>query len=247
MSLIHLISDLHLEFGGEFPLIPNVDILILAGDITTLSKSNRYHEFLSYCTEIVSEIIMIAGNHEYYHTTKSSNEIDEELKMIAEKFKNVHFLQQSYVDLFGFRFIGCTLWSNIPSEYSDIIHSQMSDYRKIFISDEKLNKRLLTIEDTLKWHAKQCDYLIEQIHVSPNPIIIITHHAPIIQSNSKRPIDYAFGTDLKHIINDKVILWTYGHTHQSWKESYKFCTIWSNPIGYPDEYTGYSVGDIIQL
>ena len=73
MTSIHILSDIHLEFEDYSPSV-EADIIILAGDIHvgTGGLSWARKQFAQ------SEIIYVAGNHEFYRYT---------YQILLEKFR----------------------------------------------------------------------------------------------------------------------------------------------------------------
>lgn len=73
---IQVYSDLHLEFYKKYyPLIePKAEILLLLGDIGKISSKN-YLEFIKDCSTKFKYILIVLGNHEYYHSKKSMNKL----------------------------------------------------------------------------------------------------------------------------------------------------------------------------
>jgi predicted phosphohydrolase len=237
MTLIHLISDIHLEFNNSFPNIPsNIDILLLAGDIG-FPHQDEYKEFLIYCSKKCKNVILITGNHEYYYS-ESFEKIDQKVSNLLTDITNVHFLQRDYIDINGFRIIGCTFWTKIPFEHSQKINNSISDYKKIYN---------ITPNDINKLHQTHFDWLETEIDNSPLPIIIITHHAPSFKKTFDYSLDYAYYINIKKLNLDKVVLWAYGHTHEAQKYNHNVTTFWCNPVGYLKEKTGYSQSLIVQL
>jgi len=63
---LHILCDLHLEFGQiEIPAT-HADVIILAGDVSVGTKGAAWalHQFPS------TPVIYIMGNHEFYHYQK---------------------------------------------------------------------------------------------------------------------------------------------------------------------------------
>ncbi|GEM69211.1 hypothetical protein SMI01S_28170 [Sphingobacterium mizutaii NBRC 14946 = DSM 11724] len=78
-------------------------------------------------------VLYVLGNHEYYKGSypKTLNKV----KAIAEN-SNVHLLEDSFIDIDGIRFHGCTLWTDFsifgdPIEFGIICQSAMNDYKMI--------------------------------------------------------------------------------------------------------------------
>ena len=105
MASIHILSDLHLEFEDYFPSV-EADIVILAGDIHVGTGG------FSWAREKFpdSEIIYVAGNHEFYHYTYQT--LLEQFRIEAKKYQ-IHFLEKDKIVLNGMRFLGCTMGSTI--------------------------------------------------------------------------------------------------------------------------------------
>lgn len=228
---LHILSDLHLEFGPfDLPDIER-DVLILAGD-THVSRS--LEKFLKRAAE-KSPVIFIAGNHEFYH-----NEMCHKSKFFRSiRRPNIFFLDNGFVQINGFTFVGCTLWTDMNHKNPEImkyIDSKMNDYHII-----QLESNRFTPEDASSLHDFSVGYIKYCLtKFDPRKTVIITHHAPSFKStscwDSIDPIKYAYASDLNHFIEQtNPLLWIHGHVHCSYDYSIKETRIVCNARGYvPD-------------
>ncbi|CAH7340575.1 putative RNA 2'-phosphotransferase (modular protein) [Vibrio chagasii] len=129
--VVALISDTHLEESlpmlskrsmREFipdcqylPDIPNcVDVLLLAGDICELKKTELYIDALKHLCSQVPHVVAVAGNHEYWGTNYQKAEgIREEL---SEMFDNLHYINNEVVEINGVKIFGSTMWNNFDHD-----------------------------------------------------------------------------------------------------------------------------------
>jgi predicted phosphohydrolase len=235
---IQYVSDLHLEllfkntiklFNHHF--VPQGDICILAGDIgNPFHKS--YTDHLYMINSQFKKTFLIAGNHEYYN-----NDIDEtkqKITSICEKLENVSFLDNSFEDYNGYRFIGSTLWTNI-------INKQYT------INDTKMIRNM-SVDKYNLLHQECCNFLNETLHnctINDIKSVIITHHLPIYELTHPkyRNSFYAnyqqwFHANLDTMIknNSKIISAViYGHTHSESIQQHYGVNFYCNPLGYHGE------------
>ena len=234
-------SDLHLEFikpnkiNRFIKKIPNSidEICILAGDIGNPYQPN-YDIFMSFISSHFKKTFVIAGNHEYYNSTKTIKETNDYLDEYFKKFSNISFLNNSYENYENFIFIGSTLWTHISNpEYkiNDVYNIPKFDY----IEYNQLHKECVDfLEKTLQ----------NALHDNEN-CIIITHHVPsysLIDGKYKtiemNPYNQWFNCDMDTLINEhskKIKCWIYGHTHTRSNRMLNMIPFICNPIGYPNE------------
>lgn len=227
-----VISDIHLEFmKGKIPqIIPKCSTLVLAGDIGN-PMLESYGRFLRKCANDFQNIILIHGNHEYYGTnyktsTEKTREICAEINKTSLS-KKIHFLNNSHVDIEGYRFIGSTLWTKLPPNIQ-------------LIGDRNIND--FSINWYNKMHAECYDYLTVAISDTVLPTIVVTHHLPSLSLIAPKYHKYGdinlwFASESDELIsfNSKVKAWIYGHTHDACASRMGEVKLLCNPLGYPGE------------
>jgi len=127
-------SDLHLEFGSGWTLPPavNGDVMILAGDIITISEYEPLDQILRKWKK---PALLVTGNHEYYTRRPMSEEENRFKAWLKAKHPHVRLLLDEGVSLRGVNFFGGTMWTNFNGSdlrAMETAGSQMNDYRLIY-------------------------------------------------------------------------------------------------------------------
>jgi Icc-related predicted phosphoesterase len=244
---LHILSDLHIDCHRFDAMAHDgrrhdeqADVVILAGDIDTGSKTIRWARE----TFASKEIVFVCGNHEFY-----GNHWDRllpDMREMAAKM-GVHFLENDAIEIGGFRFLGATLWTDFELYGSDLkaqaiqcAKSSMNDYQRIkiaksreyyWVQDQKLFPQL-----TSRRHRQSFQWLTEQLSQSdPDKTIVVTHHAPHERSIPDRYkgelLSAAFGSDMSSLMG-KSRLWVHGHVHDSNDYCLGGTRIVCNPRGY---------------
>ena len=131
---IQYCSDLHLEFtkNAKFlhsnRLIPQADILVLAGDIIPLWKNLRNEKYFDFLSESFKKVYWLPGNHEYYNS-----DISLKTKEIRD---NIHLVNNIVIPIEDVNLIFSTLWSKISIQKELFIKSHLSDFSLIRIGDD---------------------------------------------------------------------------------------------------------------
>lgn len=244
---IALMDDVHLEFGGiERDRIKNTagaDVLILAGDITVVSKlcgisyakGERYfsssspevvrntHNFFEIISEAYPHIIYVAGNHEFYSGGDFDESLDDLRRECAE-YENIHFLEQESLVIDGVKFIGATLWTDCnhsDEETMDFLESTMNDFNQIYIADYYGMRAKITPEDTIDRHNRSLRYIeaavLESEKDGINEVVVVTHHAPSKRSQHPRHSDVkingGYSSDLSDFIAAHPQIKLWAHGH----------------------------------
>ena len=217
---LHIMSDLHLEFGG-MDLTPVGDVLVLAGDIHV---GNRAKDWIAQACKHYNAVIYVPGNHEFYNG--EYYKVLVSLEDMENDLLNLFVLDNTTAVLGDVRFIGTTLWT---SGTKPIIN----DYAVIAVKDA-----ILKIEDTQAFHAEAVNFLLDEL-AKPfiGKTVVVTHHAPIpecvVPKFYGNPINEMFHANLGPIIQDNdIALWVHGHMHDSIKYNYHNTEIVCNPRGY---------------
>lgn len=250
---IHLLSDLHFEFGGP-PAdyrAPDCDIVLLAGDIAEDMTG------IDWAQQVFKvPVLLTPGNHEFYAGKQIRVWIDE-LKTYAAG-SNVHVLHNDIYELNGVRFVGATLWS----DFNLYGHGQQSafdarkglnDYRRIRRPSSSGRKRRLRTDDTLGLHIESRRFIRQAIESFEGATVVMTHHAP---SERSIPAAYraaeltpAYASNLELLIKEtRPVLWAHGHVHSNSDYRIGETRVICNPRGYfsaselnPDFDSGFVV------
>jgi len=231
---LHILSDLHIEFG-DFS-IPEVgaDVVILAGDIHLGDLGLRWilEQWLQ------PHVIYVPGNHEFYHNAFPG--LIDELRQ-KSRGTNVHVLENEACEIDGFHFFGATLWSDMnlfgnPETAMAAAANGMNDYQVI---QSSTTSRVLTPKETMNWHKQSFKKLEEFFTADKDPekTIVVTHCTPSEQSIPIRfrghALTPAFASNMEaFILKHQPRLWIHGHTHDSFDYHIGSTRIVCNPRGY---------------
>jgi hypothetical protein len=163
--------------------------------------------------------------------------------------KGIHYLENDFVTIQDWVFLGATLWTDFRNENAlEMMEAAqcMNDYKVIRIGS---NYRKLNPDDTLKFHKKSKQFLIERLEqFKDTKTWVLTHHAPSYQSvhpkyKSSGIANGAFVSDLDDLIlnNPQIKYFSHGHTHESFDYMIGGCRVICNPRGY---YNGYNSSDL---
>jgi predicted phosphodiesterase len=254
------LSDLHNEIrpmSGEVDgrrIDSDVDLVVLAGDIHEGVQAPKW----ARQTFPDKEIILVAGNHEFYGQYWNRN-LSKLRETSAEL--GIHFLENDSIELLGFRFLGCSLWTDFALHGEEqrqerMRHAleRMTDYRRIKLDRivgenrdfREFRSVTLVPELTRQRHRESVEWLERELNQGdPSRTVVVTHHAPI---TGAIPAEYqedllspSYASDLARLMG-RSALWIYGHTHESVDLNIGGTRIVSNPRGYPDR-SGDSINE----
>ncbi|SHJ81530.1 Predicted phosphohydrolase [Rubritalea squalenifaciens DSM 18772] len=245
---IHVLSDLHLEFGSfDYPKV-DADLVVLAGD--THVKLNGAKWAIENIPDVPT--LYILGNHEYYG--EKLPKLSSKLKELCEG-TNIHILENNVFEHKGYRFFGATLWTDMSLHGDPLVGGvealRMNDYKRIRHSS---TYRKLRPIDTQFQHAGTISKMTKFMESGdPANSIIITHHAPSIRSlphqRRNELISCAYTSHLDDLVEElNPLLWIHGHIHHSQDYNIGKTRILSNPRAYVDSpNTGFEPELVIDL
>ena len=233
---IQIASDLHLEmlqrsFPGYNPVEPSLsaDVLVLAGDIAA------HADAVGGVAHWHVPVIYVHGNHEAY---------GHQYSLIADAIRDrasgtvVRYLERNVSVIGEVRFLGCCLWTDYDL-YRDRARSM--EMARRFVHDHTVI-RASPDEWYLPTHARaeherSFAWLHEQL-VTPfdGRTVVVTHHGVASLSIHPRygndPVNAAFASDLRHLL-DLADVWIHnGHVHDSFDYRVGNARVIANPRGY---------------
>jgi Icc-related predicted phosphoesterase len=243
-------SDLHVDVAPGLALPdprPEHDVVVIAGDI--LEDMHKGVHWIASSGLNDKPVIYVAGNHEFYRQAIDKNRVKALNE--ADKHRNIHILQDSYIDVDGVRFIGSTLWTDYCL-YGDAFAWQsytaaqagMNDHRLIRVAKNGFAK--FRTKDAYNEHVASRRF-IEAALSQPfdGARVVVTHHAPSAKSIDLERfagdvLNGAYASNLDHLV-DKADLWIHGHIHKVSDYRIGDGRVICNPRGYEGlgELSGY--------
>ena len=254
---IQFASDLHLEFFDNSkylkynPLKPVGDILVLAGDIDCLNRDYFFNNsFWDYVSDNFKEVIVVAGNHEFYKSYDLANIRDGKICSVR---KNVNYYYNSLLNIGDVRLIVSPLWSYIPVEQANIVKNGVSDFHRI-----SYNGSMLTVDKFNHEHELCLNFIknsvTESAKYQTSSIVVATHHVPSFELSSTdhagSRISGAFTSELSNYIETSQIdYWIYGHSHRNIDKVIGNTKCVSNQLGYIfyNEHLSFDNAKIIEV
>ena len=250
--IIQPFNDIHADFVNYNMTVPvhkDTDVVVFAGDV----GENIHLNFAWMNAQAQGKpVVYVLGNHEFYGY--DFNKLKALAAEVAEKYPNIHLLDDDKVEIDGVTFIGGTLWTDFNKECPvkmQIAKQRMQDYRAIKIFDGHYGK--LMPKHTVAAHKKTVEYIKEEA-TKAYPAVIVTHHAPhplCVHKKYKGDIlNDAYFTDLDWLFPQITAkFWFHGHMHDA--VNIKVCDtrIVCNPHGYPKfEFdTGFNPNMLVKV
>ena len=232
---IQFASDLHLEMPAnatwlqQHPLEVAGDILILAGDTAYLEEGIP-NWFLDWASISYKQVILIPGNHEYYHYGDVAKRGDSWQWSLRD---NVAYYYNKVVTLHGVDFVLSTLWSHIPEAEMFQVLRGLNDFHQIMCQN-----RIYTPDDYNAEH-ENCRRFIESsiTNSKAKHTVVVTHHVPtmlaVAPQHRGSMLNSAFVVEMGDFIADNQIdYWIYGHSHTNIDTTIGDTKIIANQLGY---------------
>jgi hypothetical protein len=169
---------------------------------------------------------------------------------------NIYLLENSAIQLGGFTFLGCTLWTDFavghdPYKAMAKAEKLVNDYRLIHLAAPN---RPLRARGTVEIHRESVAWLKrEMARQDPARTIVVTHHGPSPRSEAP---GYANGLLSPSFISDlsipveqsRIPLWIHGHTHFNADYRLGETRVLTNQRGYPQGTSvGFDPGMVIEV
>lgn len=239
MKLRHL-TDLHLEFE-DFKYRPlDEDVVLLTGDIAT-PKTTLQFEHLIETIPQDKKIIMIAGNHEYYHGV--FEDTNEYLLGLMNKYPNYTYLQNDNTVIDDVHFFGGTMFTDfmLDGATEQWFHTLRA---KQFIADFDIIARYTDTGDVRRWttqdHLKEHETFRRELKgwlkfTEGKKRVVLTHfmcHPDSIHPKyAKNAMNAYFCTDAADLMGWPGY-WFHGHTHTTADYTVGDTRVICNPKGY---------------
>ena len=224
-------------------------MVILAGDI------DRGRNGLDWIRHWFPDrpVLYVLGNHEYYRHALPALTLE---LMQETAGTNIHLLENQAVELFGYAFLGCTLWTDFLAGGNALTamqeaNSLINDFRLIRNSNEHRRLRAQDIarvnEDSVAWLRR------ELAKHDPQRTVVVTHHAPSLRSGEPRyqgsALTAAFLSKLDALVETSgVPLWVHGHTHYNVNYHLGSTRVLSNQRGYPSQLCkGFNTAMVLEV
>lgn len=246
---IAYMSDLHLdtyfdnqELLDEFKLI-EADVLVMSGDIAEFNNYFSLMGFFDGLSEIFKNVILIAGNHEYYGKDLTLDTLDFHTNYLP---KNFTFLNNESIKIDNVNFYGGTLWCDVDSISNNdkpIIIQLINDFKLI-----KNNGLNLSLESLREYYEEFLKGMYQNItdKTDDSKLVVLSHFAPSMLSvtprfKGSRANQYFCNSLDDTIAASNIDVWIHGHVHSNHDYMINKTRVLCNPRGYPSENSNISI------
>lgn len=249
---IKVVSDLHICFMNQTKkistmIIPKQEddsetVLVIAGDFGKFSQETMYVQTLNHLANRFRDIIIVAGNHEFYGYNDFPNIPTTLLKKLAS---NVHFLDKTVKVIDDVAFLGCSLFTDMNNSNPIDIQSVrfgMNDFNYIKKVNLDINpygnsmNKVIEPEDYITEFNKCKEFIFTECKFYTNPVVV-THFIPTYETisfmyrTSRTNAGYCSSLE-NEILDSNIKYWCCGHQHQRLDTMVGNTTIIQNAFGY---------------
>ncbi|AJD43926.1 metallophosphoesterase domain-containing protein (plasmid) [Rhizobium gallicum bv. gallicum R602sp] len=223
----------------------------------TFGCGRRLLELLWLATHFAETmpVVVVAGSHEF--DGASITESIQDSRAFADKYPNIHYLENDAVDIGDVRFLGGTLWTDFRLRGGDpelamaAAEVGINDYRRIKF--QKLPYRKFRPIHAYRKHQEARNFLASELRGGEGrKTVIVTHHAPSVLSIAPDLRDDrlspCYASDLESLIVEaRPALWVHGHVHRVNAYMIGDSRVISNPRGYPGEGTRFDPAFTVEV
>jgi hypothetical protein len=258
--ILQPMSDLHSDFPGfkSYPApAPGASVIVVAGDTRQGLAAALRELRAAYPPPL--EVVVVAGNHEFWARPALPAAIDEGRRVAADL--GLHYLENEVAVIggaTGVRFAGCTLWSDygLFGEASRAAAMRaalegMRDHKRIKWSSNPWAR--FRPQEARALHLTSLAFLEAVLATHyPGPTVLVTHFAPTIDAVSPSHRDGLLAASACTALVPLVdrfgpAAWISGHTHFAYRMTRGRTLMISNPHGYPDERLGFDPNLTIEV
>jgi hypothetical protein len=188
--------------------------------------------FLEAQSRQFDRVLLVPGNHEYWETTRRGGA--GWLHELAIELGNVELLDRGGTVVAGYRVVGATLWTRIPTDpvNQGIAAGSMRDFHRIGELSAALAEpggvaKALAIHR--EWYDQDVGYLMgddgdggvfAEAAANGERLIVLTHHAPSQTGTSVTSValGWSEGNNFEEFLKrldswSHIKAWCFGHTH----------------------------------
>ncbi|KAI6893856.1 hypothetical protein KC318_g15111 [Hortaea werneckii] len=179
---IQFLSDIHLDrlLYQHVSIQPAAPILLLIGDIGRFDDYVQYRDFLIHHSARFEKLLLVAGNHEFYSSSRTEG-LEAAERLVREPKMNgkLSFLNRGRFDVpdTNITVLGCTLHSHIiSSAYTKLTHdfARIKDWQVADYNQEH--------ENDLAWLEKSIAICSKD--QPRRKIVVATHYAPAFEKTT---------------------------------------------------------------
>lgn len=236
---LQLVSDMHVELHEQegvqlpFQVAPNVDLVVLAGNIGGCLHG------MEFARDLKVPVLYVPGVLE--HTGLEVEQTEMVMKFEAIN-SAVTVLQNEAMVINGVRFLGTTLWPDFGAPvHPGRLTLAMEPYKDIRHKGQSIPYAALLWHHNcaVAWLAKRLTQPF------PGPTVVVSHHAPNPKSTALQgpedPVAQANQTRLTQLMG-LTVLWLHGGVSAACDYNIQGTRVVANPVGSPaDRNYPYSI------